>query len=408
METKQNYTNWFAVAFATTFIGICFATVYFKVPSIMPMLMEEYSIDLNQASLLMSVFTIVPLVLAIPSGILVKRIGPTNLYIFATIFVVIGSIIGAFADGANLLIFSRGLEGVALIFGMIAGPIAIQTFVAPENRGKALGFFGVNISVGSFLGGVITPSLADKVDIFGVWLSYAGLCVIALLLLIICLKKKNYSKETLESNDVSQQENEAKVTLLFKPYIFRFLIGFMLWNLGVLAVLTFAPTFMQGEGITPTMSGTMSTLPSLLSIIICPIFGILADKTNNNKALLVISAASIVPGCFIIFTTTNWPIWIGIIFLGFGMAVPTMSFIIFPKLLPRPELLGIGMGILNLASNLGMLLGTILPAAVLEITNGSWFTVGATLFGLTIIGVLCYISVTTKKQDFVLHEGAVK
>lgn len=379
----------------------------------MPMIMREYDLNLNQASLMMSVFTIVPLILAIPTGVLVKKTGPIKMFIIAIVFVVIGSMIGAFSDSASVLVFSRGLEGVGMVFCMIAGPITIQTFVAPERRGSALGFLGINISVGSFLGGSITPTLYDKINITGVWLTYAVLCVISLIIVLLCFKGKSIRVENNEDrlevkDEAGAESNNVRFTVLFKPNIILFLFGYLFWNLGVLGVLTFAPSFMQSQGVDPTVSGSLSSLPNLLSIIICPIFGLLADKTGKIKLLVLVSAICIAPGCFLLMTTTNWPVWIGIFFLTIGMSVPTMSMIILPKLLPSSELLGIGMGFLNVFANGGMLLGTIVPALIIGFSNGSWLMVGVSLLILSLIGAVCYFSVKMKETHPHLSDSMSK
>ena len=48
----------------------------YKVPPVMPVLMDVFGLDLTSANLLMSVFSVAGLALAIPAGLIVQRIGP--------------------------------------------------------------------------------------------------------------------------------------------------------------------------------------------------------------------------------------------------------------------------------------------------------------------------------------------
>lgn len=366
----------------------------------MPSIIEQYHMDIGSASLLMAAFTIVPIILALPAGALVQKTGVRNLYLIGTACLLAGSLLGAFVNDPTVLIISRGIEGTAFIFGMIAGPVAIQTFVAPEERGAATGLWGTNIAVGIFLGGALTPGLFNAVGITGVWLVYAAFCVLAAVIVFAFIKGKPAENALAISNsgrgDAGGQP-EADIMALFKPAIFLFLLAFGLFNLVSIAPGTFAPTFMQGQGMDATRAGTLSTLPNLLSIIMCPLFGVLADKTGKTKLLLLVACVCVAPGALILLTTTNTSMWLGIVLLAIAGATPTMALIIFPQLLKNPALVGIGMGVFNIFTFAGQLVGTTLPAAVLDAFNNSWIAVGSLLCALGLLAALLFLVVRMRK-----------
>ena len=84
----------------------------FKVPPLIPVLMEVFQINLAQAGLLMSSIAIVGLVLALPAGLILQRFGPKITAVVAMGSLAAGAAIGAISTGFSTLLVSRIIEGV--------------------------------------------------------------------------------------------------------------------------------------------------------------------------------------------------------------------------------------------------------------------------------------------------------
>ena len=69
---KDQYKSWPLIAVTMLLFGTAIATTQYKVPVIMGDLMAQYSMDASTASWLMSIYTFVGIVLAIPTGALAK------------------------------------------------------------------------------------------------------------------------------------------------------------------------------------------------------------------------------------------------------------------------------------------------------------------------------------------------
>ena len=68
MKSKsKKYQNHVLVAIVVVLVGIAIALGQFKVPSVMPAIMEEFAKEVGSASLLMSIFTLAGIVLAQPT-----------------------------------------------------------------------------------------------------------------------------------------------------------------------------------------------------------------------------------------------------------------------------------------------------------------------------------------------------
>ena len=165
MSTSKKYGNWaldrrcHAPASVTAI-----ATIQFKVPVVMGDIMANMDMDASSASWLMSIFTFVGIVLALPTGALAKKFGPKTMLLAAAAIIAAGSLLGAFAGNGMVLIVSRAIEGVAFIFVTICGPLAVQKYVAPDKIGSATGIWALWVCLGSVVGGVLTPTLYAAIE----------------------------------------------------------------------------------------------------------------------------------------------------------------------------------------------------------------------------------------------------
>ena len=142
----------------------------FKPPPLIPVLTDAFRIDLGQAGLLMSGFALAGLVLALPAGVILQRLGPKLAGSIALAFLVIGSSWGALSTSAASLVASRVIEGVG--FGLIAvvGPAAVALWFPLEKRGVPMGIWATWVPVGS----VVMLNLAPAVETAWNWQAVWG------------------------------------------------------------------------------------------------------------------------------------------------------------------------------------------------------------------------------------------
>lgn len=149
--------NYLVFSLILLFVGVAITVVQYKVPPILEPIMAQFQIGLDTGSWLMSIFTAVGIVLSLPTGTLTKKLGPKTVLLLGCAIIVIGSVMGAFAGSALLLIVSRGVEGIAFVFITVAGPLAVEKYVAPEHQGTANGIWALWICFGSVIGSTATP-----------------------------------------------------------------------------------------------------------------------------------------------------------------------------------------------------------------------------------------------------------
>jgi len=76
--------------------------------------MQIYQVNLTKAGLLMSMIAFTGLVVALPSGIILRRLGPRSTGMIALGCIAAGSVLGALSTGYGTLLGSRAVEGVGI------------------------------------------------------------------------------------------------------------------------------------------------------------------------------------------------------------------------------------------------------------------------------------------------------
>ncbi len=386
MTLQEKYRNHFLIALALLLFGTSIATIQFKVPVVMGDIMTNMHMDASAASWLMSIFTFVGIILAVPTGMLAKKFGPKTMLLTAAVIIAAGSLLGAFAGNGMILIVSRAIEGVAFIFVTICGPLAVQKYVAPEKIGSATGIWALWVCLGSVFGGVLTPTLYAATGFMGVWIIYAALAVFFAIIVAIVVKKPG---EALKAAAETAPEEKVSYAELFKPNILLFLVAFLVFNMTLMAVLSFAPTFMQMQGVDPTLSGFISTLPMLLAVISSPLFGSLSDKMGRCKPLYIAALVVMGPCTLILLTQTGPLMWVGAIVMGLvGLGGPVMCLTSYVHVLGKPELMSIGMGVLMLIQSLGQFLGSWLTPLLLGPDMTNWMLAGIVMCVIGFVGTI--------------------
>lgn len=389
MNKTSKYRNYALIAFVLLLFGTAVASTQFKVPVIMTDIMTQFDMDGSSASWLMSIFTLVGIVLAIPTGGLAKKYGPKALLLAAAVILFLGSLVGVFAQSGTMLIVSRGIEGVAFILVTICGPLAVQKYVAPEKIGSATGIWALWVCLGSVVGGVVTPTVRDVFGFVGVWMIYAIFAAIFAVLVAVVVKF-NASDGAAADEHPAESSEKVSYAELFKPNILLYFATFLIFNMVLMAMLSFSPTWMQAQGIDPTLSGFISTLPMLLAVISSPLFGNISDRTGRCKPLYIIAMLSMGPCAFLLLTGSGVALWVGAILMGLlGLGGPVICLTAYPKILGRPELMSVGMGVLMLIQSLGQFLGTFVSPMLLGPGGDQWMMLGIVMCVIGLVGTAC-------------------
>lgn len=400
MDKQREHQNWLIVSLCFFLIAFCITLMMYKIPTIMIQLMELLSVSAATAAWFMSVFTFTGIFLAIPIGFLIKGIGVRKVVIVSGFLAAFASIAGSFAPEVGfacvpLLIVTRGLEGLSFV-GIIASiPIMIQMCIIPSRVGTSTGIFMLGGMLGAMGGGVITPTVFAASGFAGLWIAYAAFMALSTIVFMVYVRFPRQEQEGAfpESKAATRSSSVSIYGVFFKPNTLLFFLGFAAFQILLLSVLTYAPTALQQRGMSPAMSGFVSTLPQLISIVTAIAFGAIADAIHRTKPLVIIgmiAMAICAPAALVTDAPVLWAILVAMGLLAMG--VPTVVMAAYPKLLADPSKLTVGMGVMMLVQSLGQFLGSLIPSIVLGPDLSNWTVCSIVLFLLGLAATACFVA----------------
>lgn len=400
MDKQREHQNWLIVSLCFFLVAFCITLMMYKIPTIMIQLMELLSVSAATAAWFMSVFTFTGIFLAIPIGFLIKGIGVRKVVIVSGFLAAFASIAGSFAPEVGfacvpLLIVTRGLEGLSFV-GIIASiPIMIQMCIIPSRVGTSTGIFMLGGMLGAMGGGVITPTVFAASGFAGLWIAYAAFMALSTIVFMVYVRFPRQEQEGAfpESKAATRSSSVSIYGVFFKPNTLLLFLGFAAFQILLLSVLTYAPTALQQRGMSPAMSGFVSTLPQLISIVTAIAFGAIADAIHRTKPLVIIgmiAMAICAPAALVIDAPVLWAILVAMGLLAMG--VPTVVMAAYPKLLADPSKLTVGMGVMMLVQSLGQFLGSLIPSIVLGPDLSNWTVCSIVLFLLGLAATACFVA----------------
>lgn len=397
------YQNPVLVGVVLLFSGVAAALIQYKIPTIMTSIMAQFSMDATTASWLMSIFTLASIFVAIPAGNLAQRFGAKTMMIVALGLAIAGSLIGLLASMSAVLIASRAVEGAALTVLTTCGPLVVQRCVKAEKIGTTMGIWGIWGCIGSAIAALVTPTIYETAGFSGLWIGFAAVAAVAAVVELIVIRVPTPNGERRRTSAVVERRQmaigddlrQAGMPAVGKPRyremlnrdVALFFVGFAVFNICLLAILSFVPTILQMQGFDPTLSGFISTAPMILSIVSSPLFGAVSDRIGRCKPLLVLAMLVMGPCTFVMYTNTGALLWVAVAVMGLvGMGGVGMFLSGYTKILPRPELASIGMGALVTVQGIGQFLGTFLVQGLLGPDLTNWFFAGTVIMMLGLIG----------------------
>ena len=363
-----------------------------KVSPSIPILLAVFGINLSQAGLLMSVYALTAVLLAIPAGILINKIGHRTTAVLALLFLIIGSVVGAVSDSFALLLISRMLEGVGSALIVVLGPALIAMWFPPENSGTPVGIWSTATPVGGFIALTFIPSIIGSFGWKSVWWAAAGVTVIALLFFVVFFKTLPGGVEIQESK-AEQAANLKKLYANKSIWLAGLVI--MCFTLVLVPLVTYYPTFLtEHKGFDLGLAGFMVGLISLATIPFSPLAGWLSDLIGSRRKVVIVGFLIMLPLFATLFSVSGWLIALYMILIGVGVAsIPTPLFAAVPDLMGDVRMVGFGMAVLTIGLNLGTVISAPIFGALVD--SVGWDTAAHIFAPFAVVGIL--VSVMNKK-----------
>jgi len=402
--TKENFKTpayaW-AVLFVTYLASLAAPLNLFKVPPMLTTLQPIFSLSQSAQGYLMSVFSIMGFILAIPAGFVLKKFGIKATVLCAVAALAIGAGLGAISETLLLLFVGRFIEGAGMGLIMVSAPLAISLWFPADKRGLPMGLWASCIGVGNTAMFILAPKIAapaaaDPSQVYHweiVW--WGGALFAALSFIVFAIFFRLPRNEEMAEPPEPSGAGDAPgappslVKAMANRNLWLLSIAFLTFNLVIMALNTFYPVFLEvvRQYTKESASGTTSLL-MFIAIFSAPLGSLLSDKLRSRKLVIVVPFV-VIAALFLFPFSIESAGMIQIYLIVMGIMMGPIAPIILaavPETMPSPQTIGIGMGIAALGQNLGMFIGPVLFGYLLETV--SWQTTGFVMIPICLVGII--------------------
>lgn len=379
----QASSRWVVLALSF-FMMIGFALSLQALPPLFEQIMQEVSFSNSQAGILMGAYAIPGIFLPFIVAYLASRFDMKKLIIAALGIMIAGLLAFSTAGSFSLLVVYRLVAGIGATVLVVLAPLLITMFFDQKNIGIAMGIFNIAVPLGTVIAANLFGSLGQllswRMVLFGVAAFLGAILFLVIFALSLPQKDGGADARGLSKEPAPKFRGSRSLWLLAGIWV--------LANFQLLAYVTFGPQFYQSFGLANQKAGFLTSLIMLASIFLAPVIGVAFDKTGRKKPYLLTGSVVILLA-FVLLALhfPGLPLWA--VALGIGFApIPVFVFAHLPETV-KPHEVGMGMGMLTIASNLGTTMGPSALGSILDRTGGN-FTVSLMVLAAVSIVIIAF------------------
>lgn len=401
MSSEKNAARPWIMLILVLLASIAPPLAMFKVAPVMETIQTEFSITAAQGGLVSTLFSLVPIVLSIPVGILVSRYGNYRLGLASLFFVIAGSCLGAVSGSLSVLLISRVIEGIGMALICTVGPAIVNEIIPPEQRGKAMGIFLWYISLGQAFISTLSPVILRFTGGWrGIWWFTSAYSLVFLVLWLFCLKglkNREMGRTDEASQDSARKMNNSIFEVMKNRDLWLLTLCILAFMISIQGILAFYPTFFtQAKGLESMKAIRLTGMHGYIGCAGAVVSGFIMDKTGTGKwkwmGVLVMIASAVLYGVLPAFPASLAVLII--LMVGFTVnMMPPLIYAIVPEVCRSSRDIAMAMGIVNTGMNLGTFVSAILFGAMIDRFGWS----AAFLFS-AIMAVICAVCMLLLKN----------
>lgn len=367
--------------------GIIAAAHVGKVPAALPLIRAELGLDLVTAGWVVSIFNLLGVVVGLVVGAFADRFGRRRMVIGGLAALVLGSTAGAMAEVGWVLLLTRFFEGLGFVIVAVTAAAVLAKTSNDHDRRFVLGAWGAYYPTGMAAMMVLSPLLLGPYGWRGLWLAVAAATAAWLVVMLVATRDGSELEATTDGT-LHSLFGDIRVTVARPgPWLLALCFGF--YALQWLALMAWMPTFLvESRGATVGMAATLTVIAVAVNIPGNLMGGYLLHRGVARWLLLASSAAlSAVLGLGIFLDVLGDPARYGLClaYSFFVGVTPAAVLSGAPVFTPSPNQLATTNGLLVQGVNLGQVAGPPVVAAVVAATGGweagAWVFAAAGIIG---------------------------
>jgi len=392
--------------------GVVAAMHVGKLPPALPVLRQQLGVSLVEAGFLLSTVQLGSMLLGLALGLGAHRFGLRRSLLGGLWLLVLASLAGTQATGAQGLLAARAAEGVGVLLVALSAPSLLRRIVPAHRQSLRLGLWGTYMPTGTGLALLLGPLAIATLGWAGWW---AGL---ALRSAAMAVASTAVLQPDSQAESARTQSGSGPVSPTGSPTvspsastsasIFTATLGrsgpwllalsFGAYSAQWLTVIGFLPTVYAEAGVAPGTAGLLTAVAALANAGGNVAGGRALHQGTPARVLLMCGFAAMAGGAFVAFAlqdTVSFSMRFAavLVFSGVGGLVPATLFALAGQVAADPRAMPVVVGLLTQGTGAGQFLGP--PAAAWWAAgHGGWSqtwvaTGSAALAGAALAWALC-------------------
>jgi MFS transporter, CP family, cyanate transporter len=384
-------SNWLKIWIA--FLAGCIGAFQIgKTFASLALIIEELSLSLVQAGLILSLFSLIAAIAGAGFGLLSDRVGHLRMALTGLTVSAVGSFIGALVASIELLLLSRLLEGFGFILCVVALPSLISRSASERDRPLAMGLWGAFMPAGIGLSMIITPLLVDWHGWRGLWNDVGIMLLVWAALLYLGFRRSPAEPGT----QLNAAEFIASVLRLGPLLV---VAGFVCYSSLYQSLTAFLPTLLVTDYAVPL--GQAARFGAL--VVVGNIIGNLAAGWLIGRGflpwkLLTLSFVAMGLCATLVFAGFSEPplkVTAGFLFSAFGGMFPGTAFVLAARYSPSPSQMALMAGFMLQGAGIGQTIGPLMVSSVVEYAH-DWGYANLVVMAMAGIGLTCALLLRTR------------
>jgi len=390
MPAPLGRTDWAMVMLALG-LGALAAYHQFKLPPVLPLLLDRYGYDRTLAGGFMAIYAAVGLALSALIGMTIERRGLRRSLILSFAFFLAGSALTLAApEHAALVLAARGLEGIGFAIIAIVAPVLATSSATRRHLPMAIAIFAAWIPAGQLVAAMLASPIVAEQAWRPLWWIGIGLT----LAMGVVIWRRTGNAPMVHA---ARRRRLAISSLQWTGLVLNATI-FTLWSTELFAFYTWMPQYLVEQR---KLSLAASQWPYSLSVAGILVFsiigGYLLRRGMSFTSMMALGLAIQALVWFVVPWLENPALGlIAVALYGAASGITPTGLFAGPAVMLGPEnARGTAYGVLMTGRNTGVLLGPVLLPLIHD-RLGDWGRIGlvfgaiaamATLFAL-VLGVL--------------------
>jgi predicted MFS family arabinose efflux permease len=350
--------------------------------------MHDIGFTTAEAGTLSAIGSICAVVLTIPLTNFLSRFNPK--LVLGILYLVLGFdfALNGIADSFWFLAVARAL-GITLSMVLCGiAPLIQNQWFKPDQMGLVNGVQSAFSTVGQIVSMSVIPLLLAAIGGWrGAYLLLAVIFGVLAILWFIFARENRTPEYEKQFRDQHEEGSGAALVEAFKTKTFVLIaLAYAFTGAGYIVMMTFWPSFaLEYRGMDAEASGMVMGISAIGALIGSLLSGTLSDWLGRRKPVSMIAAVAVALVYLLLMFVESAPLMVALwFFVGLFMysATPPLFAMAF-ELGLKPQIIGLGVSMLMVGSQLGMALG----AQLAGILIGS-FGLFISLFALAFIPIL--------------------